>query len=716
MRYRRYKTLKAALLFLSVCFIAGVVLHNQTDSARNEAKRRSKCGDAPWCLEDSIVESKSEGDINAPPHPNDKLSDADLERQALLKAIRDHDDQVVNDILQKRHGRPNGPRAPVNKAKADENQHLGEEKQWVAKFDPANPDNILPKVEDDKRGKLVDKFNPANPDNVLPKIEGDKREKTEKRNREDSEVDHRPVQVAPPHDVKAINASGPGEMGKAFIVSEADKNESAKLFSINAFNLFASDRISLNRSLPDVRPEGCSALTYPKNLPKTSLIIVFHNEAWSALWRTVHSAINRSPPCLQEIILVDDASTQDHLKSKLDQYAEELNFNVKILHLEKRSGLTVARLRGADYSTGEILVFLDSHCECTEGWLEPIAYRIAQDRSNVVVPVIDVIDDDNMEYLKGDGTPQIGGFSWGLIFNWQGMQKADRIAWNKNKTVPVRSPTMAGGLFAIDKAFFNKIGRYDEGFKVWGGENLELSFKTWMCGGSLETMPCSHVGHIFRHRAPYSSGGAGNFMSKNNKRLAEVWLDNYKEFFYFFNPSVRNADGGDISERVAIRERLKCKSFGWYLENVFPETHWPTKDTVFGQVMQTASNYCLDFIGGDTDGTPVKVRSCNSGSAKNQLWAFTGAGEIKHDDKCLDSPGKGKVILYPCHFQGGNQRWSYNNETKQIVHSNGNCLEIIPAKGTKVTTTTVDTCDTAKQTQIWILNMKQWNLSASNKR
>ena len=64
--------------------------------------------------------------------------------------------------------------------------------------------------------------------------------------------------------------------------------------------------------------------------------------------------------------------------------------------------------------------------------------------------------------------------------------------------------------------------RYDPGLHIWGGEQYELSFKIWQCGGQLLDAPCSRVGHVYRQFAPFSFG---------------KFNGNYNDDFFMFYPS-----------------------------------------------------------------------------------------------------------------------------------------------------------------------------------
>ncbi|XP_012343156.1 putative polypeptide N-acetylgalactosaminyltransferase 9 isoform X1 [Apis florea] len=490
------------------------------------------------------------------------------------------------------------------------------------------------------------------------------------------------VLVAP----READASAPGEMGRPVILPTNLTAETKKLVDDgwlnNAFNQYVSDLISVHRTLPDPRDPWCKEPgRYLTDLPPTAVIICFHNEAWSVLLRTVHSVLDRSPDHLiQEIILVDDFSDMPHLQRQLEDYM--MNYpKVQIIRAQKREGLIRARLLGAAAAKAPVLTYLDSHCECTEGWLEPLLDRIARNPTTVVCPVIDVIDDTTLEYhWRDSGGVNVGGFDWNLQFNWHAVPEREKKR-HKNPAEPVWSPTMAGGLFSIDRAFFERLGTYDSGFDIWGGENLELSFKTWMCGGTLEIVPCSHVGHIFRKRSPYKWRSGVNVLKRNSIRLSEVWLDEYAKYYY---QRIGHDKGkyGDVSERKALRKRLGCKSFKWYLDNVYPELFIPGEAVASGEVrnLGEGGNTCLDSPARKADlHKPAGLYPCHR-QGGNQYWMLSKTGEIRRDESCLDYSGT-DVILYPCHGSKGNQQWIYNPQSKQIRHgSSDKCLAITESK------------------------------------
>ncbi|CAO1361295.1 unnamed protein product [Diamesa hyperborea] len=459
----------------------------------------------------------------------------------------------------------------------------------------------------------------------------------------------------------------------------------------NRFNQQASDSISSNRDIPDTRNPMCKKRKWETDLPSTSVIITFHNEARSTLLRTIVSVLNRSPEHLiKEIILVDDYS--DHPEDGLE--LAKIN-KVRILRNEKREGLVRSRVRGAEIATANILTFLDSHCECNENWLEPLLERVVEDETRVVCPVIDVISMDTFQYI-GASADLRGGFDWNLVFKWEYLSPTERQQRQKDPTSPIRTPMIAGGLFVINKAYFEKLGRYDMKMDVWGGENLEISFRVWQCGGSLEIIPCSRVGHVFRKRHPYTfPGGSGNVFARNTRRAAEVWMEDYKQYYYASVPLAKNIPFGNIDDRLALKVNLQCKPFKWYLENVYPELVVPETQAK-GSIRQ--GPYCIDTLGHLVDGTCGLYQCHETGG--NQEWIFTKKGQIKHIDLCLTLVNftRGSMVVMKYCDESENQLWSMR-DGGLLQHTKLNvCLDSRTVQDHGIT---AERCNSALDTQQW---------------
>ncbi|XP_073424001.1 polypeptide N-acetylgalactosaminyltransferase 10 isoform X1 [Dendrobates tinctorius] len=477
---------------------------------------------------------------------------------------------------------------------------------------------------------------------------------------------------------------GNGEQGKPFPMTDADRVEQA--YRENGFNIYVSDRISLNRSLPDIRHPNCRNKLYTAKLPNTSVIIPFHNEGWSSLLRTVHSILNRSPPeLIAEIVLVDDFSDKAHLKKRLEDYM--VNFpKVRIVRTKKREGLIRTRMLGASTAIGEVITFLDSHCEANVNWLPPLLDRIAQNRKTIVCPMIDVIDHDNFAYGTQAGDAMRGAFDWEMFYKRipipSGLQKSD-------PSEPFESPVMAGGLFAVDRKWFWELGGYDPGLEIWGGEQYEISFKVWMCGGRMEDAPCSRVGHIYRKYVPYKVP-AGVSLARNLKRVAEVWMDEYAEFIYQRRPDYRHLSPGDVASQKELRAKLNCQNFKWFMNKVawdLPKFYPPVEPpaAAWGEIRNKKFGLCVDTKHGAM-GSEVRLDTCTKG--RKEAWSsqqvFTlgwrediRPGDPLHTKKvCLDAISHtSPVTLFDCHGMKGNQLWKYTQE-KTIYHPISNsCMD-----------------------------------------
>ena len=278
-------------------------------------------------------------------------------------------------------------------------------------------------------------------------------------------------------------------------------------------------------------------------LPTVSVIMTTQNEPDNWVSISVESILARTPPSLlKEVIVVDDNGMPGHhglpenIRNNVDEaewdYIQGLSPKVKVIHHDDREGCARSRLTGAKAATGEVLMFVDSHIEMESStWYHHLVAPIMENQHTIAMQLIDIIDDLGTKgYGDGVGMGQYGIVNTEFWFGYQGdrfgdymepidpsnfteseleeRKKMKYVAEKPTAREPYETPFGPGSLFAIRADEFWRLGGYDEGLYVWGGENTEMAFKMWMCGGRMLMVPCSRVGHMYRQHKESDGRGA----------------------------------------------------------------------------------------------------------------------------------------------------------------------------------------------------------------
>jgi len=152
-----------------------------------------------------------------------------------------------------------------------------------------------------------------------------------------------------------------------------------------------------------------------------------------------------------------------------------------------------------------------------------------------------------------------------------------------------------------------------------------------------------------------TEGTKEHTVQRNLMRVADVWMDNSRKFFYatslvfdFKQFQLDAEEKKSVAERAKQRQTLQCHNFEWYLYNVIPEMDAPPMDArYFGEIMNLKTRACWEV---SDDYFLIMTYFCFEHKIipKND-FALTTDGMLRYRDKCVQiMPPKPYLMLAEC--------------------------------------------------------------------
>ena len=202
-----------------------------------------------------------------------------------------------------------------------------------------------------------------------------------------------------------------------------------------------------------------------------SILIPAHNEQMY-LNKTIENFLSTAEGNVEVVVL-------------LNGYDQEVDSRAIVVKNAENLGMRKAVNRAAKIANGEYLMFIDAHCNITQGWDTKMLESFKQYPNGIVVAPMTSINKDFT-----------GGRGW---YGFCEMRPNMQPIWKGKKTYAITEPNMAltGCGLMLSKKFYQSFGGLDETLPKMGAIGSEFSIHGWLDGDGIYTRTDVLIGHIF---------------------------------------------------------------------------------------------------------------------------------------------------------------------------------------------------------------------------